>query len=214
VFAGIVDPVGRGFVSSMARPGGNVTGILNFEFSMGGKWLETLKQVAPAVQRVALLFNPATAPFAASFVRVIEGSATSFAVEPTTAPVYDTAQLERAVIDLAAKPDGGLIVLPDVFTMGHRDLIIALAARHRVPAVYPLRAFAMSGGLISDSGDTSDILRRTASYVDRILKGAKPGDLPVQSPTKFELVINLKTAKSLGLEIPPMLFARADEVIE
>ena len=214
VFAGIVDPVGRGFVSNMARPGGNVTGILNFEFSMGGKWLETLKQVAPAVRRVALLFNPETAPFAASFVRVIEGSATSLAVEPTTAPVYDTAQLERAVIDLAAKPDGGLIVLPDVFTMGHRDLIIALAARHRVPAVYPLRAFAMSGGLISDSGDTSDILRRTASYVDRILKGTKPGDLPVQSPTKFELVINLKTAKSLGLEIPPMLFARADEVIE
>ena len=214
VFAGIVDPVGRGFVSSMARPGGNVTGILNFEFSMGGKWLETLKQVAPTVRRVALLFNPETAPFAASFVRVIEGSAISFAVEPTAAPVYDTAQLERAVIDLAAKPDGGLIVLPDVFTMGHRDLIIALAARHRVPAVYPLRAFAMSGGLISDSGDTSDILRRTASYVDRILKGAKPGDLPVQSPTKFELVINLKTAKALGLNVPLQLQQIADEVIE
>ena len=214
VFAGIVDPVGRGFVPNMARPGGNVTGILNFEFSMGGKWLETLKQVAPAVRRVDLLFNPETAPFAASFVRVIEGSAISFAVEPTAAPVYDTAQLERAVIDLAAKPDGGLIVLPDVFTIGHRDLIIGLAARHRVPAVYPLRAFPMSGGLISDSGDTSDILRRTASYVDRILKGAKPGDLPVQSPTKYELVINLKTAKTLGLEVPPMLLARADEVIE
>jgi len=214
VFAGIVDPIGRGFVSNMARPGGNVTGILNFEFSMGGKWLETLKQVAPTVRRVALLFNPETAPFAASFVRVIEGSAISFAVEPTAAPVYDTAQLERAVIDLAAKPDGGLIVLPDVFTIGHRDLIIGLAARHRVPAVYPLRAFPMSGGLISDSGDTSDILRRTASYVDRILKGAKPGDLPVQSPTKYELVINLKTAKTLGLEVPPMLLARADEVIE
>ena len=214
VFAGVVDPVGRGFVSNMARPGGNVTGILNFEFSMGGKWLETLKQVAPAVRRVALLFNPETAPFAPSFVRVIEGSATSFAVEPTAAPVYDAAQLERAMIDLAAKPGGGLIVLPDVFTIGHRDLIIGLAARHRVPAVYPLRAFVMSGGLISDSGDSSDILRRTASYVDRILKGAKPGDLPVQSPTKFELVINLRTAKSLGLEIPPMLLARADEVIE
>ena len=214
VFAGIVDPVGRGFVSNMARPGGNVTGILNFEFSMGGKWLETLKQVAPAVRRVALLFNPETAPFAPSFVRVIEGSATSFAVEPTAAPVYDTAQLERAVIDLAAKPGGGLIVLPDVFTIGHRDLIIGLAARHRVPAVYPLRAFVMSGGLISDSGDTNDILRRTASYVDRILKGAKPGDLPVQSPTKFELVINLKTAKALGLEVPDTLLARADEVLE
>jgi len=214
VFAGIVDPVGRGFVSNMARPGGNVTGILNFEFSMGGKWLETLKQVAPAVRRVGLLFNPETAPFAASFVRVIEGSASSFAVEPTASPAYNTAQLEQAVIDLGAKPAGGLIVLPDAFTVGHRDLIIALTARHRVPAVYPLRAFAMSGGLISDSGDTSDILRRTASYVDRILKGAKPGDLPVQTPTKFELVINLKTAKSLGLEIPPMLLARADEVIE
>jgi putative ABC transport system substrate-binding protein len=214
VFAGIVDPVGRGFVSNMARPGGNVTGILNFEFSMGGKWLETLKQVAPAVRRVDLLFNPETAPFAASFVHVIEDSAASFAVQPTPAPVHDAAQLERAVIDVAAKPGGGLIVLPDVFTVGHRDLIIALAARYRVPAVYPLRAFAVSGGLISDSGDTSDILRRTASYVDRILKGAKPGDLPVQSPTKFELVINLRTAKSLGLEIPPMLLARADEVIE
>jgi len=214
VFAGIVDPVGRGFVSNMARPGGNVTGILNFEFSMGGKWLETLKQIAPAVRRVALLFNPETAPFAPSFVRVIENSATSFAVEPTADSVYDTAQLERVMTDLAAKPGGGLIVLPDVFTVGHRDLIIGLAARHRVPAVYPLRAFAVSGGLISDSGDTSDILRRTASYVDRILKGAKPDDLPVQSPTKFELVINLKTAKSLGLEIPPMLLARADEVIE
>jgi putative tryptophan/tyrosine transport system substrate-binding protein len=214
VFAGIIDPVGRGFVSNMARPGGNVTGMLNFEFSMGGKWLETLKQISPTVRRVALLFNPETAPYAASFEQVIESSATSFAVEPTAAPVYDTAQLERAVIDLAAKPGGGLIVLPDVFTIGHRDLIIGLAARHRVPAVYPLRAFAVSGGLISDSGDTRDILRRIASYVDRILKGAKPGDLPVQSPTKFELVINLKTAKSLGLEIPPMLLARADEVIE
>jgi putative ABC transport system substrate-binding protein len=214
VFAGIVDPVGRGFVSTMARPGGNVTGILNFEFSMGGKWLETLKQVAPAVRRVALLFNPETAPFAASFVRVVESSAASFAIETIAAPVHDTAQIEQAVLDLDAKPDGGLIVLPDVFTVGHRDLIIALAARHRVPAVYPLRAFPMSGGLISDSGDTSDILRRSASYVDRILKGAKPGDLPVQTPTKFELVINLKTARSLGLEIPPMLLARADEAIE
>jgi ABC-type uncharacterized transport system substrate-binding protein len=214
VFAGIVDPVGRGFVSNMARPGGNVTGILNFEFSMGGKWLETLRQIAPAVRRIAVLFNPETAPFAASFVQVIEGSAASFAVEPTVAPVHDAVQLERAVIDLAAKPSGGLIVLPDVFTVGHRDLIIALAARHRLPAVYPLRAFAMSGGLISDSGDTIDILRRTASYVDRILKGAKPGDLPVQTPTKFELVINLKTARALGLDVPPMLLARADEVIE
>jgi putative tryptophan/tyrosine transport system substrate-binding protein len=214
VFAGIVDPVGRGFISNMARPGGNITGILNFEFSMGGKWLETLKQIAPLVRRVAVLFNQETAPFAASFVRVIEGSAESFAVEPIAASVRDAAQLERAIIDFAAKPDGGLIVLPDMFTVGHRGLIIELAARYRLPAVYPLRAFSVSGGLISDSGDPIDIFRRTASYVDRILKGANPGDLPVQTPNKFELVINLKTARALGLTVPPMLLARADEVIE
>jgi putative tryptophan/tyrosine transport system substrate-binding protein len=214
VFASIVDPVGRGFISNMARPGGNVTGILNFEFSMGGKWLETLKQVAPMVRRVAVLFNPEAAPFAASFVRVIEGSAESFAAEPIAAPVRDAAQLERTVIDFAAKPGGGLIVLPDMFTVGHRELIIALAARYRLPAVYPLRAFAVSGGLISDSGDPVDIFRRTASYVDRILKGAKPGDLPVQTPTKFEMVVNLTTAKIIGLEVPPSLLIRADEVIE
>jgi putative ABC transport system substrate-binding protein len=214
VFASIVDPVGRGFISNMARPGGNVTGILNFEFSMGGKWLETLKQVAPAVKRVAVLFNPAAAPFAASFVEVIRISALSFAVEPIAAGVNDDTELERTLTDFAAKPDGGLIVLPDAFTVGHRDLIIALAARYRLPAVYPLRAFAVSGGLISDSGDPVDIFRRTASYVDRILKGAKPGDLPVQTPTRFELVVNLKTAKALGLDVPPTLLARADEVIE
>jgi putative tryptophan/tyrosine transport system substrate-binding protein len=214
VFASIVDPVGRGFISNMARPGGNVTGILNFEFSMGGKWLETLKQVAPMVRRVAVLFNPETAPFAASFVRVIEGSAESFTVEPIAVPVRDAAQLERAVIDFAAKPGGGLIVLPDMFTVGHRGLIIALAARYRLPAVYPLRAFVVSGGLISDSGDAVDIFRRTASYVDRMLKGARPGDLPVQTPTKFELAVNLKTAKALGLDVPATLLARADEVIE
>ena len=214
VFASIVDPLGRGFISNMARPGGNVTGILNYEFSMGGKWLETLKQVAPAVRRVAILFNPDTAPFAASFVRMIEVSAPSFAVEPIAAAVRDDAELERTVADFAAKPAGGLIVLPDGFTVGHRDLIIALAARYHLPAVYPLRAFAVSGGLISDSGDPIDIFRRTASYIDRILKGAKPGDLPVQAPTKYELVINLKTAKALGLELPPTVLARADEVIE
>ena len=163
---------------------------------------------------VSLLHNPEAAPFTASFVRVIEGSAESFAVDSIAAPVRDAAQLERAVIDFAAKPGGGLIVLPDMFTVGHRELIIALAARYRLPAVYPLRAFALTGGLISDGGDPVDIFRRAASYVDRILKGAKPGDLPVQPPTKFELVINLKTAKALGLDVPPTLLARADEVIE
>jgi putative ABC transport system substrate-binding protein len=214
IFGAIVDPVGRGYVSNMGRPGGNVTGILNFEFSMGGKWLETLKHIAPTVRRVAVLFNPQAAPFAPSFLRVVETSASSFAVEPMPVALRDEVQLERAVADFATKPDGGLIILPDMFTVAHRDLIIALAARHRLPAVYPLRAFAVSGGLISDSGDPSDIFRRTASYVDRILKGAKPGDLPVQTPNKFELVINLQTAKALGLEMPPPLLARADEVIE
>jgi ABC-type uncharacterized transport system substrate-binding protein len=214
VFASIVDPVGRGFISNMARPGGNVTGILNFEFSMGGKWLETLMQVSPAVNRIAILFNPEAAPFAPSFVRVIEESALSIGVEPIAVAVHDDAELERTVADFAAKPAGGLIVLPDVFTVGHRDLIVALAARHRVPAVYPLRTFTVSGGLISDSGDPNDIFRRAASYVDRILKGTKPGDLPVQAPTKYELVINLKTAKALGINMPATLLARADEVIE
>ena len=214
VFANIVDPLGRGFISDMARPGGNVTGIINYEFSMGGKWLETLKQVAPAVKRVAVLFNPDMAPYAPSFVRQIELSAPSFAVEWIAAVVHDDAELERTVADFAAEPAGGLIILPDVFTVGHRDLIIALAARFRLPAVYPQRAFAVSGGLISDSGDLTDIFRQTASYVDRILKGEKPADLPVQAPTKYELVINLKTAKALGLTVPTTLLATADEVIE
>ena len=214
LFVNIVDPLGRGFVSRMARPGGNVTGFLNFEFSMGGKWLETLKQIAPAVRSVALLFNPHTAPYANFFIRVAEAAAPSFGVEPIAAGVHDDGELERAVADFAAKPAGGLIILPDSFTTGHRDLIIALAARYRLPAVYPLRVFAASGGLISAGGDPIDIFRRAASYVDRILKGANPGDLPVQTPTKFELVINLKTANALGLNVQPMLLARADEVIE
>ncbi len=214
LFVNIVDPLGRGFISNTARPGGNVTGFLNFEFSMGGKWLETLKRIAPAVRRVALLFNPDTAPFASSFVQVTAAAAPSFGVEPMAAAVHDDRGLERAVADGAAKPAGGLIILPDAFTTGHRNLIIALAARHRLPAIYPLRAFATSGGLISDGVDPTDIFRRAASYVDRILRGANPGDLPVQAPTKFELVINLKTARALGLDVPPMLLARADEVIE
>ena len=214
LFVNIVDPLGRGLISNMARPGGNVTGFLNFEFSMGGKWLETLKRIAPAIKRVALLFNPDTAPYAGSFVRVAEAAAPSFGIEPIAIEAHDDGELERSVADFAAKPASGLIILPDSFTTGHRDLIIALAARYRLPAVYPLRVFAASGGLISDGGDPIDIFRRAASYVDRILKGANPGDLPVQTPTKFELVINLKTANALGPNVQPMLLARADEVIE
>jgi len=214
VFVNIVDPLGRGFISNLARPGGNVTGFLNFEFSMGGKWLETLNRIAPAVKRVALLFNPDAAPFARSFLQVAETAAPSFDMQLIAAGVRNDGELERAVVNLAAKPDGGLVVLPDAFTVGHRSLIAVLAARHRLPAVYPMRMFAASGGLISDGGDPIDLFRRAAAYVDRILKGANPGDLPVQAPAKFELVINLKTAQALGLDVPPTLVARADEVIE
>jgi putative ABC transport system substrate-binding protein len=214
VFVQVIDPVGRGFIANLARPGGNITGFVTFEFSMGGKWLETLKQAAPRVARVALIFHPQTAPFSGSFVQGIEAAARTFAVETVATPVRDGAHLESALAAFAAKPDGGLIVLPDLFNTNHRDMLVSLATRHRLPAVYPFRYFAASGGLISDGVDTADLYRRSASYVDRILKGAKAGELPIQTPTKLELVINLKTAKVLGLEMPAMLLARADEVIE
>jgi putative ABC transport system substrate-binding protein len=214
VFVQVVDPVGRGFISNLPRPGGNITGFVTFEFSMGGKWLETLKQAAQGVGRVALVFHPQTAPFSESFIGAIEAAARSFAVETVVMPVRDSADLESAVAAFAAKPDGGLIILPDLFNTKHRDILVSLASRYRLPAVYPFRYFAASGGLISDGVDTGDLYRRSASYVDRILKGAKAGELPIQTPTKFELVINLKTAKVLGLEMPPTLLARADEVIE
>jgi putative tryptophan/tyrosine transport system substrate-binding protein len=214
VFVQVVDPVGSGFVSSLARPGGNVTGFITFEFSMGGKWLQTLKQIAPRVKRVALVFNPDTAPFGRSFVKVVEDAAPSFAVEATALPVRADAEIERAVAAFATRPDGGLIVLPDIFNTSHRETIVALAARHGLPAVYPFRYYATSGGLVSDGVDEADLYRRSASYVDRIIKGGKAGELPVQAPTKFELVINLKTAKALGLDVAPGFSARADEVIE
>jgi putative ABC transport system substrate-binding protein len=214
VFVQVIDPIGRGFIDNLARPGGNITGFVTFEFSMGGKWLQTLKQAAPRIARVALLFHPQTAPFSESFIGEIEAAARSFGIEMIVMPVRDSADLESAVAAFAAKPDGGLIILPDLFNTNHRDRLVALASRHRLPAVYPFRYFATSGGLISDGVDTGDLYRRSASYVDRILKGAKAGELPIQTPTKFELVINLKTAKTLGLEIAPMLLARADEVIE
>ena len=214
VFVQVVDPLSSGFISNLARPGGNITGFVTFEFSMGGKWLETLKQVAPRVNRVALIFHPQTAPFSESFVRVIEAAAPSLALETVAMPVRDSGDLEGAVSAFARSPGGGVIVLPDMFNTVHRDTLVGLAERYRLPAVYPFRYYAMSGGLISDGVDTSDLYRRSASYVDRILKGGKPGELPIQTPTKFELVINLKTAKGLGLEVPPTLLARADEVIE
>ena len=203
VFVQVTDPVGQGLVPNLARPGGNLTGFTNFEFSIGTKWLETLKEIAPRVTRVALVFNPDTAPFAGLFRQPVEAAAPSFGVTPSLAAGRDAAGIERAIDAFAREPNGGLMVLPDVSTTNHRELIIALAARHRLPAVYPYRYFAASGGLLSYGSDVADVFRRAATYVDRILKGASPGELPVQAPTKYELVINLKTAKALGLEVPP-----------
>ena len=215
VFVYVTDPVGSGFVSNLALPGGHVTGFTSFEFSIGSKWLEALKEIAPAVRRVAVVFNPATAPYAPLFWQpVVNAAARSFAVAPMQMPVRDGRELVGEIEGFAREPDGGLMVLPDVSTANNRDLIIALAARHLLPAVYPFRYFAASGGLFSYGSDMADVFRRAASYVDRILKGAKPGDLPVQAPSKYELLINVKTAKALGLTVPPMLLARADEVIE
>jgi putative ABC transport system substrate-binding protein len=214
VFVQVTDPIGQGFVASLARPGGNITGFTPFEAAMGSKWLAILKEIAPGVARVALMFNPDTAPFAGMFWQPVEDAAPSFDVKPIQAPVRDVGEIERAIEALARDGNGGLIVLPDISTTNHRDLIIALGARHRLPAVYPFRYFAANGGLISYGSDVADVYRRAASYVDRILKGDKPSDLPVQTPTKFELVINLKTAKALGLTVPISMQQLADEVIE
>ena len=214
VFVQVTDPIGQGFVVSLARPGGNITGFTNFEPAMGSKWLEMLKEIAPGLARVALMFNPDTAPFVRMFWQPVEDAAPSFDVKPIQAPVRDAGEIEHAIEAFARDANGGLMVLPDISTANHRDLIIALAARHRLPAVYPYRYFAANGGLISYGSDVADVYRRAASYVDRILKGEKPSALPVQAPAKYELVINLKTAKTLGLDVPPTLLAPADEVIE
>jgi putative ABC transport system substrate-binding protein len=214
VFVQVTDPVGQGLVPNLARPGGHITGFTNFEFSIGTKWLEALKQIAPRVSRVALIYNPETAPYAELFQRPVEAAAPAFAVMPMTVAARSAPELERAVDAFARTPNGGLLVLPDVTNLIHRDQIIALAARHRLPAVYPYRYYAASGGLLSYGSEQADVFRRAASYVDHILKGTSPGKLPVQAPIKYELVINLKTAKALDLEVPPMLIVRADEVIE
>jgi putative tryptophan/tyrosine transport system substrate-binding protein len=214
VFTQVTDPVGQGLVSNLANPGGNMTGFTSFEFSIGTKWLEALKQTAPRVTRVALVFNPKSAPYADLFVRPVEAAASSFSVSPIAAAVRDPADVDRVFDALAREPSGGLMVLPDISMTNYRETIIALAARHRVPAIYPFRFFAESGGLMSYGTDVAEVFRRAAGYVDRILKGISPGELPIQAPNKYELVINLKTAKALDLEVPPMLLARADEVIE
>jgi putative ABC transport system substrate-binding protein len=214
VFAQVIDPVGSGFVASFPHPGGNITGFINLEPTMAGKWLELLKEIAPRVNRVAFLFNPATAPYFEYYLKPFKAAAASFAVEGIAAPVHDPTKLEPVIAAQAAESNGGLIVMPDTFLNAHRAEITALAAHHRLPAVYAFRFFTELGGLLSYGSDLVDNFRRAAAYVDRILKGAKPSELPVQAPVKFELVINMKTARALGLEVPPMLLARADEVIE
>ena len=214
IFANVSDPIGSSFVASFSRPGGNVTGFTDIEATIAGKWLELLKEIAPRITRVAFLFNPATAPFAEYSLSSFKAIAGSFAMEAITAPVHDTSELESVVAAQARYPNSGLIVMPEAFMNIHRAEVISLAAHYRLPAVYPRRFFAELGGLLSYGSDLVDNFRRAATYADRILKDAKPSELPVQAPVKFELVINLKTATALGLTIPPTLLATADEVIE
>jgi putative ABC transport system substrate-binding protein len=214
VFAQVADPVASGFVESLARPGGNLTGFSNFEAEIGGKWLELLKEVAPRITRCLVLLHQETAANVA-FLRAAETAAPSLQVKVAAAGVHNGAEIEQAIVAFAQEPDGGVIVMPHPVMGPSRDLIAALAARHRLPSMFPFRFWmATNGGLMSYGVDVVDLFRRSAVYVDRILRGVKPSDLPVQNPTKYELAINLKTAKALGLVVPPSLLARADEVIE
>jgi len=213
VFVSIIDPVGAGFVKSLARPGGNVTGFSLFEYGLSGKWLELLKEIAPSVTRAAVLREAAVASGVGQYA-IIQALAPSLGIELRPIDLHDPGEIERGVLAFAREPNCGLIVVGAPSGVVHRDLIITLAARHRLPAIYPYSFFVTAGGLISYGPNTSEPYRRAAGYVDRILKGEKPADLPVQAPTKYELVINLKTAKALGLEIPSSVLARADEVIE
>jgi putative tryptophan/tyrosine transport system substrate-binding protein len=213
IFANVSDPVGSGFVNSLARPGGNVTGFNNLEGSLSGKWLDLLKEIAPRIDRVAILFNPATAPYSKYYLNPLKAAAARLGVQAIAAPIHDTSELETVFTALARTPNGGLIIMPDSFANVHRAQITSLAAQYRIPTVYPYRLFD-AGALLMYGIDPLDQFRRAATYADRILKGAKPSELPVQAPVKFELVINLKTAKALGLDVPPTLLARADEVIE
>ena len=215
IFAVVSDPVGSGLAASLSEPGRNATGFTNFATSTGAKWVEFLKVLSPRLARVALLFNPATAPGRGStYLQSVETAAESFGIDSTHATVSSAAQIEDAIATLSRLPDSALIVMPDVFLTNHRELIIELATRHALPAIYPFRYFAEGGGLISYGIDLSDIFRRAAGYVDKVLRGAVPSSLPIQHPDKFELVINLKTARALSLEVPRILLARADKVIE
>jgi ABC-type uncharacterized transport system substrate-binding protein len=214
VFGAVNDPVRQGFVATLSHPGGNITGFTFIEFPLIGKWLEMLKAIAPDVRRMTLMFNPDTAPFYPVFLREFGAASTSLAVELSACVVHNEAEIEAAIAAFAREPGVGLIAAPDAFISTRRHLVMALTERHRLPAIYGFRQFVREGALMSYGPDIIDIVRRSASYADRILRGEKPADLPVQAPTKYELVINLKTAKVLGLEVPRTLLARADEVIE
>jgi putative ABC transport system substrate-binding protein len=213
VFAGLGDPVASGIVPRLNQPGGNITGFALFEATLAGKWLELLSDIAPGLKRAAIMFNPDTAP-ASAYMPSFETAARSLKVAPITAPVHSDLEIEAAIIALGREPGGGLVVIPDGFIFVHRVPLILAAARNNVPAVYLLSEYVRDGGLLSYGPDRVDSYRRAATYVDRILRGAKPAELPVQLPTKFEMVVNLKTAKALGLAIPPSIMLRADEVIE
>jgi putative tryptophan/tyrosine transport system substrate-binding protein len=214
VFTGVTDPIGQGFVTSLAHPGGNITGFSTFDASLASKWLEMLTQISPPVARVAVLFNPATTPYSSLMLPAIKEAAPTFAVTVRSAPVDSDSEVEAMMAEFTREERGGVVVLPSVFTVTHRKAIIDLAARYHLPTVYPFPFFPVDGGLMSYGTDLSDLSRRSAAYVDRILKGDKPGDLPVQLPTKFEQVINLKTAKALGVTVPQTLLIAANDVIE
>jgi putative ABC transport system substrate-binding protein len=214
VFNLVNDPVGQGFVASLSRPGGNITGFTFIDFPLIGKWLEMIKEIAPSVRHIVLMFNPDTTPFYPAFLHELEAANKSLAVELSASPVHDEAEVEAAITALAREPGGGLIAAPDAFINNHRRAIMTLTERHRLPAIYGFRQFATEGALVSYGPDSADIVRRSAGYVDRILKGERPADLPVQAPTKYELVINLKTAKALGIDVPLHLQQIAGEMIE
>lgn len=213
VFIAVSNPDGQGFVDSLNRPGGNITGFVHLEYSMGSKWVQLLKEIAPSVRRVLVLFNPDALPIH-EWLPPIQGHAETLRVEILTAPVREPSALENAIIEFGRDPGGGLLILPEAFTALHRNIIIEAAARQRLPAIYPWDYFAKAGGLISYGSSFSDLARRAGAYVDRILKGAKAGDLPVQQPTKFEMIVNVKTARAIGLTVPDSVLLQANEVIE
>ena len=213
VFAFVGDPVGSGFAASLARPGKNITGFANFENSIGGKWVELLKEIAPRAERIGFVFNPDAAPNV-GFFHAAEAAAPSLGIKLAALAVRDATDIEQGITAFASEPDGGLVVAPHAVTLGNRELVIELAVRNRLPALYSDRYFAESGGLVSFGNNTADLFRRAATYIDLILKGANPAELPVQLPTKFELIVNLKSAKTLGLTLPESFLTRADEVIE